>query len=215
MSRQFENVFVNPSNDSCMVICSCGEPSHGSIHLNISPGVAEGQAWWERWHCWLTVTVVPFPRLKERIKQAWGVLRGRPWEGDFELSANEGRFLGEWLTKHAMECLHPDGSVPGYEEPRKPEPVMVQFHHTVGNLLPHSGKSDPALIGRWVHHMIEDGWNYVHDNAMVGLAKEIDGSVYSIPHDQFYNQARIWETIEIMKQRGIVLDLSTLEVKMK
>lgn len=104
MSRQFENVFVNPSNDSCMVICSCGEPSHGSIHLNIHPGALDTEKWYARWGAYITITVVPFPTLLARIKQAWGVLCGRPWEGDFEMCQNEAKLLGNWLTSHALEA---------------------------------------------------------------------------------------------------------------
>jgi hypothetical protein len=104
MSRQFDNVFINSDDDACFVSCGCGSTTHGSIRFDISDGPEDGE-WWVVWAAWLTVNMVPFPSLGGRIRQAWGVLRGKPWEGDFELSARETKLMGEWLVRKANHCI--------------------------------------------------------------------------------------------------------------
>jgi hypothetical protein len=103
MSRQFENVLLNPSDDVCVVMCGCGDPRHGSIRFDVDTGPEDGE-WWARWCAYVTVNMIPYPTFWARVKQAWGVLWGRPWEGDFEMSANEAKLLGQWLVKKAAEC---------------------------------------------------------------------------------------------------------------
>lgn len=111
------------SNDrTATVTCFCTEADHGALVVDLEPwGGYDDEPCYIQFRGQLRAI-----NLRQRLKQAWRAICGKPVESDFMISSGDMHDLGQWLVEQSKHYQR-EMPEPGPEDEARMDRLIARF----------------------------------------------------------------------------------------